>query len=358
MKKALSLLLVVALMLGALACAPASAPEAEAPAAAPEAAAVAAPEVAPAPASEGEEEGIRLAFIACDLDDYMSAWVKLFESLIVDEPIDFIVYDGSNDAAKMLTDTESAITKGIDVILLQTVDPDANVACVLAANEAGIPILVKESDINCDTYDCLIDYGDQLSKGRCQAEWLIEYLAAHPEIEKVNVGYVLAHPSWGYYIYQGFNEIMEKNNWCDGKVKIIAEGNGNWVTDDTMALVEDWYVAYPEMNAIFCENDAMAIGAVNVLKSANEDFSKWIIGGGNGDDFAVDSIRAGELTMTSFRSSEIICKAVIDVVKAAYNGEPYEKQYKIGAEGTKAMDINNWEDIMAQFPGDFANYVK
>ena len=53
-------------------------------------------------------------------------------------------------------------------------------------------------------------------------------------------------------------------------VELVVEDTGSWTRDGAMTLTENWIQKYGEegLDAIFCQNDEMAIGTCNALENA------------------------------------------------------------------------------------------
>lgn len=64
--------------------------------------------------------------------------------------IEYVSYDGNNDAATQLDQVETMIANGVDAIILNPQDADACVACVEAADKAGIPVFGVNTMVNTD----------------------------------------------------------------------------------------------------------------------------------------------------------------------------------------------------------------
>ena len=85
----------------------------------------------------------------------------------------------------------------------------------------------------------------------------------------------------------GFEDWIKDNN---SGLNIVAEQNADWDRTKAKDLAATWLTQYPDLKAIFCNNDDMALGVVEAVEEAGTD----TLGIGE----AYDSIRAGKLDAT------------------------------------------------------------
>lgn len=71
-----------------------------------------------------------------------------------------------------------------------------------------------------------------------------------------------------------FNAIQRKNGFEDAmkaaNIKIVASQSANWETDQANKVASALLTANPNLKALLCANDSMALGAVSAVKAANK----------------------------------------------------------------------------------------
>ena len=90
----------------------------------------------------------------------------------------------------------------------------------------------------------------------------------------------------------GFKDWIKSNN---SGLEVAAEQNADWDRQKAKELATTWIAQYPDMKAIFCNNDDMALGVVEAVEEAGSDI---LVVGVDGIGEAYDSIRAGKLDAT------------------------------------------------------------
>lgn len=89
----------------------------------------------------------------------------------------------------------------------------------------------------------------------------------------------------------GFKAWFEKNN---PEMKIVAVQNADWDRMKSKEIADIWMKQYPDLKGIYANNDTMAMGALESIKTANK-VGKCLIVGTDGTSEAIKSIKAGEL---------------------------------------------------------------
>ncbi len=91
----------------------------------------------------------------------------------------------------------------------------------------------------------------------------------------------------------GFKTTLAKNP----ALKIVASVPADWDRQKAFSTARDLLRRYPDLTAFYCNNDTMALGVVEAVKSANR-LGKTLVFGTDGINAAYDSIKKGELTGT------------------------------------------------------------
>jgi inositol transport system substrate-binding protein len=120
---------------------------------------------------------------------------------------------------------------------------------------------------------------------------------------------------------------------------VVFNQTANWQREEAMALVENWLSTGTRIDAILCQNDGMAMGALEAVKAAGKK-KDIIIAGIDAIQDALDSIKAGELDATCFQDAKGQGMGAIEMaVKAAKGGSisrnniPFELVTKENVDG-------------------------
>ncbi|MBQ8305163.1 MAG: sugar ABC transporter substrate-binding protein [Blautia sp.] len=185
-----------------------------------------------------------------------------------DLEIETTLTNADGDIATLIDDVESQIAKNPDVIyIMNSVGDTGIVPAIEACAEAGIPVGIGVAIDAEAPYTYLYEGFSQYACGQMQAEYME---GIFDEGTEYKVGLITgdAGNTAGQARTEGFREnFVDKHD----NVEVVIEGEGNWNTDDSQSLAEDWLVAHPEINLIACVNDDEAQGVVNACEAAGRD---------------------------------------------------------------------------------------
>ncbi|TMI79680.1 MAG: sugar ABC transporter substrate-binding protein [Bacillati bacterium ANGP1] len=200
----------------------------------------------------------------------------------------FFVQDSAN-VSEQVAKAETMLGQGIDVLGLHPWDGKAIMPLIAKAHSKGVKVFLLIDDA-----PGAVDKGlavsfssaNEVQGGRLLGGWLS---AAIPN--GGNVAIIEGSPGNYSAIYrsQGFKEGIKKNE----KIKVVAEGTGNWQRDQGLRVATDMITANPDLAAIFAHNDEMAFGALQALKAANKT-GKVILIGYNGTCIGIQAALKGD----------------------------------------------------------------
>ena len=266
MKKILSALLVLAMVLALAACGGAAAPAAtEAPAT--EAPAAEAP-AAEAPAAEApaEKELITVGFAQVGHEsDWRTANTADYQAVFSKENgYELMFVDCDNDNAVQIEAVRTSIQQDVDYIVLAPIQSAGWEAVLQEAKDAGIPVIVADRQVDADAsmYDAFLGT-DTKVEGNLAGQWLEEYLNGAEANILVIEGSVGASAAIGRR--DGFNEIAANHpEW-----KILDSQSGDFTQTGGQEVMESFLKTYKgQFNVLVCHNDNEAYGAMDAMDAA------------------------------------------------------------------------------------------
>lgn len=250
----------------------------------------------PQTTSDEEDEEYEIAYIARALSDSGAAWLaEAIEMSVADYPdINLTVFDGQSNNEMMAQHIENAVTKGYDLILLQVLDSEAQVAPAAAAMDAGVNLVTVNNRLNDD------DRAPKVDVDPYEQSAVIARLAVDEVPQDANV-VVLDGPAGNLHSDQ--RRLGWQEEFFDKRpdVTILDEQIANWNKDEAMIYMEDWVQAYPQIDAIISMNDNMCTGALEVVTTANL-FPDILAYGVDGTAEACLLIQEGTMTYTTLQN--------------------------------------------------------
>lgn len=250
--------------------------------------------------------------------------------------IELIVVDAQNDIEKQNTDVQSLITKGIDVLLINPVNPSAVAPALKAAEAAGIPVITVDRA----TKEEVASYigRDNKEMGRIAGQKALELLGGEAASGKI---IELQGDAGGTVMqarHDGFHEIFADV----AGVEIIEGPYNDYIRAKAVSTMQDLLQAHPDVKLVYAHNDDMALGAIQVLKQVGKIDDVQVVGI-DGLMEAVKNIEEGSLQGTVINDPISLGILAIETAIKVGNGEQVEKV--MNAE-TGLLDASNAADYV------------
>lgn len=224
------------------------------------------------------------------------------------------VSDADGDTNVQNGQIDDFIVQGASVVSAISNDLDGSVPALEAARAADLPYVSFLTTIrDADNYEKFIYIGSQnYDAGVVQGEYLLENLP-----ENAQILYFTGVPNDQQYIDRkaGLMETLEARD----DIEILAEYNVENQKDLGMSTAEDCLQAFESFDAIVCQNDDSALGVVEALKAENR-LDGVIVIGLDGSDAALESVKAGEMSMTVLQDARAQAKAGAEVFAQIKDG--------------------------------------
>lgn len=248
---------------------------------------------------EAKEEGPRKLVIGVTLqnmsEEFMTMLRGAMERKLAEYPnVELIINDGEGKPDKQAAQLDSFIGQGVDAVIISPVDADALAPAVKAVADAGIPIITCSADVSGNQGQVWVGSENE-NGGFIEAQYVAEKLGG-----KGNIA-VLRGPL-GAFAEQGRFRGYEQALAAYPDIKIVFDQTGNWQREQAMSLLENWLSTGTKIDAVLCQNDGMALGALEAVKAAGKK-GEIIIAGIDAIQDALDSIKAGELDATCFQDA-------------------------------------------------------
>lgn len=252
--------------------------------------------------------------------------------------IDIQATTDESDETGQQTMTEVLTSQGVDALMMSPISDSNLTAAVESANDAGV--------LTVNVNDGLIAQANHYvgpnayMNGQLAAEWISQQLGDTGEVAIV-IGMAKAFAARERTA--GFKDWLTDNN---SGLTLVAEQNADWDRQKAKDLAATWIQQYPDLKAIFCNNDTMALGVVEAVKEAELDI---LVVGVDGTGEAYESIRNGGMAATVDSFPYYMAQVATECTLRALAGETLPSvvatpQALISAENVDqdAASIINW----------------
>jgi methyl-galactoside transport system substrate-binding protein len=183
--------------------------------------------------------------------------------------------DGKNDQTAQNDWLCRHVAEGVDVLAINAVDPTASSILLEKAQSAGIPVVFfnREPDAADMPERGWYYVGAPAEQSGVMAgELMADYFKKHPEADLNGDGviqYVLIEGQAGHQDAALRSEYCVKALRDAGfKLSLIASERADWRRDEAKNIMAEWLASYDGIEAVFANNDDMALGAIDALKAA------------------------------------------------------------------------------------------
>lgn len=207
----------------------------------------------------------KLSWCCNDMTDeqmaYLTTCMKKFAKEI---GIDLICFDGQADPQKQIDQINQSIIQKCDGVIIAPIDSSAENIAMMKAKKEGLTVINAQMPITDDAYyDIYVGPSDTMA-GQQAASMLVDQL---PEGGKVVVIEGLMGSAAQINRDLGFESVLEKYD----KYEIIEKQTANWTTVEAMNVMESYLAKYKDLSAVYCHNDAEALGALKAIENAKRD---------------------------------------------------------------------------------------
>ena len=216
------------------------------------------------------------------------------------------IEDAQNDVAKQLDQINNFAASGVDAIIVNPVDTSATQAMTNAAAAAGVPLVyVNREPINVDTLpdNQAFVASNEIESGTLAAFEGCKMLRAKGKTTSARI-YILVGELSNQAAVQrtkDFHDVIGMD-MCKF-ITIIDEQTANWSRDQARDLMTNWLSAGEPFDAVFANNDEMAIGAIQAMKASGVSMEEVIVTGVDATQDALVAMSGGDLDVTVFQDA-------------------------------------------------------
>jgi ABC-type sugar transport system substrate-binding protein len=251
------------------------------------------------------------------------------------------IFDSQNNTALEIDHFENALVSGYDAILFNPTDADGSIVNVKKAKEAGVPVFCMDREINSTEVATSQILSDSYSGSVAVGEYFVKQLKKQGNYVEI-IGLVGDNNTWARS--KGFHSVVDNYP----KLKMVAQQSGDFDRNKALEVMESLLQAHPDIDGVFCGNDAMAMGAYQALVGAGK-ANKVKVFGFDGADDVITAIKDGRVSATGMQFPKVMAEM------AAVYADEYLKKGK--REFIQKMPVAV-ELVTKENIGDYTAYGK
>jgi ribose transport system substrate-binding protein len=263
-------------------------------------------------ASAGSKPKIGISMQALDAP-YFSAVMEAAKARAHELGDDVIVTDAQGSMQKQISDVEDLVTRGIKVLLIDPADAEALVNPVNAATAAGVKVIVINSTLDPRANYVTLVQSSNRDNGILLGKWIAKAMGNKP-LQIALISGFKGNPVGKERRDAVFVGIIEAQMQSFGSVNmhVVGQGWGGWTDAGGLKAMEDLLVAHKDVNLLLAENDAMALGALRAIESANRG-GITVVAPADGQKEALKLIKEGKYGATGLNDPVLVGRTAVDI---------------------------------------------
>ncbi|WP_114635462.1 ribose ABC transporter substrate-binding protein RbsB [Vibrio splendidus] len=224
-----------------------------------------------------------------------------------------IVLDSQNDPSKELSNIEDLTIRGVKAILINPTDSDAVSNAIRIANRSNIPVLTLDRGASRGDVVSHIA-SDNVIGGEMAGHFIMEKVGEKAKVIQLEG---IAGTSAARERGEGF---MNAVNGSD--LELLASQPADFDRTKGLNVMENLLAANPDVQAVFAQNDEMALGALRAVQASGKDV---MIVGFDGTDDGIAAVNRGLLGATVAQQPDLIGSLGVEMADKALKGETVDE---------------------------------
>ncbi len=200
------------------------------------------------------------------------------------------IFDSQNNSALEAEHFDNIIAMGYKAILFNPTDSEGSLLNVKRAKDAGIPTFCIDREINSRDAAATQLLSDSFTGCVKLGQYFVRQMNKKGNYVEI-LGLVGNNNTWNRS--NGFHSVVDEFP----ELKMVAQQSADFDRNKAMDIMETIMQANPEIDAVFCGNDAMAMGAYQAVLASGK-ANKIKVFGFDGADDALRGIADGKIAAT------------------------------------------------------------
>ena len=285
-------------------------------------------------------------------DAFMTTYRNALEEILESKGYKPLTVDGNNDQSKQNEQINTFITQGVDALIVNPCMTSAADSIIATVKAAGIPTVLINREPTAEqmaAYDKLVYVGcDARQSGTMQGELILD---------TPNKGDINGDGKISYIMIQGDPENIDAQYRTEFSVKALTDAGmeveqldlqrGDWDREKGQTICANDLAQYgDQIEVVFCNNDDMAIGALQSIQAAGRKVNEDIyLVGVDALDAALNEVSNGNMTGTVLNDAVGQATEAVNQMEALLGGATF-------SSGSQSVYVN-YVKVTPDNVGDF-----
>jgi ribose transport system substrate-binding protein len=247
------------------------------------------------------------------------------------------VFDSQNDPAKEAAHFDNLLASGYGAVLFNCTDASGSIANVRRARAAGIPVFCMDREITANDAAVSQILSDNYAGCVSLGQYFVEQVGETGTYIEL-LGIIADTNTWNRS--KGFHSVVDRYPG----LKMVAQQSAEFDRAKALEVTESLLQRNPDVSAIFCGNDAMALGAHQALLAAGK-AGKVKVFGFDGADDAVKAVAEGRLAATVMQFPKVMARTAAESADKYLKGERvFPQRVPVAVELVTRANVGNYAD--------------
>ncbi|PAU74104.1 substrate-binding domain-containing protein [Halomonas salipaludis] len=251
------------------------------------------------------------------------------------------VSDAQGSIGRQQSQIQNFIANDVDAIITMLVDADSGVTFSRIADESDVPLVfVNMLPSNMEDFPDKQAWvgSNEYQAGELQATYICEQLNGKGDA-------VILMGQLGTTGQRGrtaaVRDVLDTDE-CNN-INILGEQTAEWMRTPAMDVMSNWVSSGVVPDAVFANNDEMAIGAIMAMKSAGISMDDVVVGGVDGTQDGLFMLGSGDLDVTVFQNATGQAQGSLDTALKIVRGQEFESRVEIPFEIVTLDNVDNFK---------------
>ena len=250
---------------------------------------------------------------------------------------DATIFDSQNDTAKEASHFENLIAAGYKAVLFNPTDANGSVANVQKAKAAGVAVFCIDREINSTNAATAQMLSDSYSGCVAIGQYFVKVVGKEGKYAEL-LGIVGDNNTWNRS--KGFHSVVDR---FPG-LKMVAQQSADFDRAKGLEVFESILQKNPDIAAVFCGNDAMAMGAYQALVAAGK-ADKVKVFGFDGADDVVKLIAEKKIAATGMQFPKVMAQNAAEFADEYIKGKRnFQQKIPVKVELVTPENVSKYGD--------------
>jgi ribose transport system substrate-binding protein len=223
------------------------------------------------------------------------------------------IFDSQNDPAKEAANFENIVASGYRAVLFDATDAKGSVLNVMHARRAGIPVFAMDREVDSKEATVSQVISDNYAGAQTVGEYFVQQVGEQGQYVEL-LGLVGDNNTWNRS--RGFHSVVDRYRG----LRMVAQQSADFDRSRALDVMESILQAHPDISAVFCGNDAMALGAYQALVGAGRAQTVKVFGFDGSQD-AIQAILEAKMSATAMQYPRIMAATAAEFADRYLRGQ-------------------------------------